>query len=50
MRIFGKWFLLALAPAWAMARPFSVVVYNVENLHDADGVAAYDDYQPALYN
>jgi len=25
------------------------MVYNVENLHDADGVAVYDDYQPARY-
>lgn len=31
------------------ARDFAVVVYNVENLHDIDGVAAYDDYQPAQY-
>lgn len=31
------------------ARPFTVVVYNVENLHDADGVAVYDDYQPDSY-
>ncbi len=33
----------------AVARPFSVVAYNVENLMDADGVALYDDYQPAVY-
>ncbi|MBP8257775.1 MAG: endonuclease/exonuclease/phosphatase family protein [Opitutaceae bacterium] len=33
----------------ASARTFSVMVYNVENLFDDDGVAAYDDYQPALY-
>ena len=30
-------------------RSFAVVVYNVENLFDADGVAVYDDYQPANY-
>jgi len=43
--------LLALAASVCVvcARPFSVVVYNVENLFDADGVAAYDDYQPADY-
>lgn len=29
--------------------PFTVVIYNVENLHDADGVAVYDDYQPGEY-
>jgi hypothetical protein len=40
---------LLLMPALLAARPFTVVVYNVENLHDADGVAVYDDYQPALY-
>lgn len=45
-RILG---LLVLAPAWLVARPFTVLVYNVENLHDADGVAVYDDYQPAVY-
>ena len=33
----------------AFARDFSVVTYNVENLHDADGVAIYDDYQSADY-
>lgn len=36
-------------PALSEDRTFAVVVYNVENLHDADGVAAYDDYQPAKY-
>lgn len=39
--------LLSVLPA--AARPFSVVVYNVENLFDADGVAVYDDYQPSRY-
>ena len=31
------------------AREFSVAVYNVENLFDVDGIAAYDDYQSAVY-
>ncbi|HEY0947173.1 MAG TPA: endonuclease/exonuclease/phosphatase family protein [Opitutaceae bacterium] len=31
------------------ARPFTAVVYNVENLFDVDGVAFYDEYQPARY-
>jgi len=31
------------------ARSFSVVAYNVENLFDADGVAAYDDYKDPKY-
>lgn len=35
--------------ASAAAVPFTVVVYNIENLHDADGVAVYDDYQPDHY-
>ncbi len=40
------------APAPAAPTPdrsFAVVTYNVENLHDADGTAVYDDYQPANY-
>jgi len=41
--------LLAFAPAWLAASPFTVLVYNVENFHDADGVALYDEYQPSLY-
>jgi endonuclease/exonuclease/phosphatase family metal-dependent hydrolase len=40
---------LLLAPFALSARPFSVLVYNVENLFDADGEAAYDEYQPVLY-
>ena len=32
-----------------LARTFTAVVYNVENLFDVDGVAVYDDYQPARY-
>lgn len=31
------------------AREFSVVVYNVENFFDVDGVAIYEDYQPEKY-
>lgn len=44
-------FLLALSVPLSVswARPFSVVVYNVENLMDADGVAVYDDYQADKY-
>lgn len=36
-------------PALSEDRSFAVVVYNVENLFDLDGVALYDDYQPARY-
>ena len=38
-----------LVVAVAQARPFMVMVYNVENLHDADGVAAFEDYKPERY-
>jgi hypothetical protein len=38
-----------LALASAAARPFTVVAYNAENLVDVDGVAGFDDYQPAKY-
>lgn len=43
--------LLILSAGWsaAWARSFSVVVYNVENLFDADGVAVYDDYKAPGY-
>jgi hypothetical protein len=40
---------LAFSVPASWARPFSLVVYNVENLFDADGVAVYDDYQPSKY-
>lgn len=42
--------LLALSVAGLNARPFMVLVYNVENLFDADGKAAFEDYQPARYS
>jgi len=41
--------LLLLATAPAIAREWTVAAYNVENLFDADGVAAYKDYQPEIY-
>jgi hypothetical protein len=41
--------VLALATPAALARPFSLVVYNVENLHDLDGIAVYEDYQAATW-
>lgn len=54
MLSFNRWVgligggLLAATALWA--RPFSALVYNVENLHDVDGVAVYDEYQPAQYS
>lgn len=36
--------------AGAQARPFIVLVYNVENLFDADSKAMFEDYQPARYS
>ena len=41
------WFLLPVALA---ARPFTVMIYNVENLFDADGKALFDDYEPQRYS
>ncbi len=41
--------LAATSFALAGARPFTVVVYNVENLFDVDGVAVYEDYRPEAY-
>ncbi|MCF3648286.1 endonuclease/exonuclease/phosphatase family protein [Synoicihabitans lomoniglobus] len=50
----AKYFVMGLSLIWgagvvSAAQSFTVVVYNVENLHDADGVAVYDDYQPDHY-
>ena len=46
--LWGLWVFVG-AVAVAAARPFTVVVYNVENLFDLDGRAHYEDYQPAQY-
>lgn len=41
--------LVAFAPCLGLrATEFTVCVYNVENLFDADGVALFEDYQPRL--
>ena len=40
---------LAATLTLSAEKPFTMVIYNVENLHDADGVAVYDDYQPENY-
>lgn len=53
MRIFTFIALIGLSCALALtaaARPFTVLVYNVENLHDADGQALFEEYQPAQYS
>jgi len=51
MRRFLGVLLLSLAlPIFASARPFIVLVYNVENLFDADSQAMFEDYQPARYS
>ncbi|HRI81573.1 MAG: hypothetical protein RLZZ129_1218 [Verrucomicrobiota bacterium] len=47
LRLLG---LLLVLPVLLTARPFMVVVYNVENLFDADGLAMFEDYQPARYS
>ncbi len=41
--------VFAWMAATASARPFIVLTYNVENLFDADGVAAFEEYQPSRY-
>lgn len=41
--------LLVLLPVALVARTFTTVIYNVENLFDLDGVAAYEEYQSAGY-
>ena len=30
-------------------KSYTVVVYNIENLFDADGIAVFDDYKPDVY-
>jgi hypothetical protein len=48
-----RFFLLAAVlcglAAGALARPFTVVAYNVENLFDLDGIAGFDEYTAARY-
>jgi len=46
LRLLGLFLIL---PVLLTARPFMVVVYNVENLFDADGVALFEDYKPEHY-
>ncbi|HYD83637.1 MAG TPA: hypothetical protein VEA63_06280, partial [Opitutus sp.] len=47
----ARWLaIFVLLAATAAAAPFIVVVYNVENLFDADGKAGFEDYQPTRYS
>ena len=48
--LFGILLIGLLLPLLASARPFIVLVYNVENLFDADSQAMFEDYQPARYS
>ncbi len=41
--------VLLVLGAGLQAKEFSVMAYNVENLFDADGIAAYDDFHPEKY-
>jgi hypothetical protein len=50
MRLLRLCLLLLSLPFALSARPFIVLVYNVENLVDADGKAMFEDYQPARYS
>lgn len=49
MRSFPALLACGLALSSLVARPFTVAVYNVENLFDVDGVAYYEEYQPSRY-
>ena len=40
---------LLIATGEARARSFTVMVYNVENLFDADGISVYEEYRPNVY-
>jgi hypothetical protein len=45
-------FGLGIVVAWcapALAREFTVVAYNVENLFDADGQAGFEEFRPPRY-
>lgn len=50
IRSFGFCLFALLCALPLSAREFTVLVYNVENLFDADGVAVYGDYQVAPFN
>ncbi len=39
--------VLACGSSLADARPYKLVVHNIENLFDADGYAVFQDYRPA---
>jgi len=49
LRLLGLVLLAFLLPCLLLARPFIVLVYNVENLFDADSQALFRDYQPPNY-
>jgi Endonuclease/Exonuclease/phosphatase family len=50
LKLIGIWLLLSGSLYAQVAdEKFVVVVYNVENLFDADEVALYDDYKPDRY-
>lgn len=50
MRVIHHLGLLLLLPLTLWSRPFIVLVYNVENLFDADAKAMFEEYQPARYS
>jgi len=49
LRVLWLVLLSFLLPCALLARPFIVLVYNVENLFDADSQALFRDYQPPHY-
>jgi hypothetical protein len=50
MHLLKVWFVCGLLAVSAQARPFTVMAYNVENLHDVDGIAQFAEYQPPGYS
>ena len=46
MKFLSSFFLNCLLFTSVFAQPYKLVVHNIENLFDADGVAVFDSYQP----
>lgn len=49
MRRINLLFALFLSVGSVSAQPWTLVTYNAENIFDADGIAAYDDYKTPGY-
>jgi hypothetical protein len=49
MRRINLFFAFILSVGSLSAQPWTLVTYNAENIFDADGIAAYDDYKTPGY-